>query len=76
MENFVQKQNQPQHISPKLGVNKGPCVPRESLTAGKVDPYFAAREKAADMTKRKLETIDEDCYYCLGWAMCSFFLLV
>ena len=50
MENFVQKQNQPQHISPKLGVNKGPRVPRESLTAGKVDLYFSAWEKAADMT--------------------------
>jgi len=49
MENSVQKQNQPQRISPKSGVNKGPRVPRESLTAGKVGLYFAGREKAADM---------------------------
>ena len=50
MENSVQKQNQPLHIYPKLGVNKGPRVPRESLTTSKVGSYFAGREKAADMT--------------------------
>ena len=53
MENSVQKQNQPLHIYPKLGVNKGPRVPRESLMAGKVGSYFAGREKAADMTQSK-----------------------